>query len=165
MASFSTTKQLSGLVVWLLASFTAAGIGGIASANAGAVYQQLTRPDWAPPAWLFAPVWSVLYLLMGVAAWLVWREGGFRPARVALSLFILQLAANALWTWLFFAWMQGALAFAEILLLWLLIISTMVAFWSIRPLAALLLLPYLGWVTYASLLTYALWRMNPALLG
>ena len=158
-------KHLPGLVAWLVISFAAAAIGGVASANAGDFYQQLTRPAWAPPAWLFAPVWTVLYLLMGIAAWLVWREGGFRQAPTALSLFLIQLALNALWTWLFFVWHLGALAFAEILVLWTLILCTLVAFWRVRPIAGALLIPYLAWVTLASALTYAVWQRNPALLA
>jgi tryptophan-rich sensory protein len=158
-------KQLPGLVAWLAISFAAAAIGGVASANSGDFYQQLARPAWAPPAWLFAPVWTVLYLLMGVAAWLVWRERGFRQAPIALSLFLLQLALNALWTWLFFVWRLGALAFGEILVLWMLILCTLVAFWRVRRAAGALLIPYLAWVTLASALTYAVWQRNPTLLA
>lgn len=158
-------KQILGLALWLLISFAAAGIGGIASARAPEFYGQLARPSWAPPAWLFGPVWTVLYLLMGVAAWMVWRIDGFRAAAGPLTLFLVQLAANALWTWLFFAWRQGALSFAEILLLWGLIVATVIAFWRRRPLAGALLLPYLAWVSYASALTYAIWRLNPEILG
>jgi benzodiazapine receptor len=158
-------KQLLGLLGWLAVSFAAAALGGIASANAGDFYRQLTRPAWAPPAWLFAPAWTLLYVLMGVAAWLVWRERGFRQARTALSLFLIQLAVNALWTWLFFVWRLGALAFGEILILWALILSTIIAFWRVRPLAGALQIPYLAWVTFASALTYAVWQRNPALLG
>lgn len=159
------SKQALGLVAWLLLSYMAAAVGGIASANAGSFYEQLSRPNWAPPASLFAPVWSVLYFLQGVAAWLVWRARGFHRARTALGLFVLQLAANALWTWLFFAWRQGALAFGEILLLWILILATAVAFWRVRPWAGALLLPYLLWVSYASALTYSVWQRNPQLLA
>lgn len=157
--------QIVGLVVWLVVAFAAAALGGIASANAPDFYTSLDRPIWAPPASLFAPVWTVLYLLLGVAAWLVWRERGVRGAPIALSLFIVQLAANALWTWIFFARRQGALAFAEIVVLEVLIVATLVAFWRVRPLAAALLVPYLVWVAYAGALTYAVWRMNPELLG
>lgn len=165
MALSQMSKQLFGLLGWLAVSFAAAALGGFASANAGDFYQQLTRPGWAPPSWLFAPAWTLLYLLMGISAWLVWREHGFRKARTTLSLFLIQLAVNALWTWLFFVWHLGALAFAEILILWALILCTVVAFWRIRPIAGALLLPYLSWVTYASALTYAVWQRNPALLA
>lgn len=161
----STTKQALGLLGWLLLVFAAAAIGGLASAQAGAFYTELIRPDWAPPGWLFGPVWSVLYALMGVSAWLVWRARGFAGARCALLLFILQLGVNALWTWLFFAWHRGVLAFAEILLLWVMIVATIMLFWRISKLAGGLLLPYLGWVTFAAALTYATWQRNPGLLG
>ena len=158
-------RQLPALLGWLAWSFAAAAIGGIASADAGSFYQQLTRPAWAPPGWLFAPVWGLLYLLMGVSAWLAWRSRASRPATAALFLFVLQLAANALWSWLFFAWKQGLLAFAEILVLWMLILATTVAFWRLRRLAAVLLLPYLAWVSFACALTYAMWRLNPQVLA
>ena len=158
-------KQLFGLLGWLAVSFAAAALGGFASANAVDFYQQLTRPVWAPPSWLFAPAWTLLYVLMGVAAWLVWRERGFRQARSTLSLFLIQLAVNALWTWLFFVWHLGALAFGEILILWALILCTLVAFWRVRPMAGALLIPYLAWVTFASALTYAVWQRNPELLA
>ncbi len=161
----SVQKQIMGFVGWLVLTFTAAAIGAFASAQAGTFYMQLLRPAWAPPAWLFGPVWTVLYLLMAIAAWLVWRTQGWRRAGAALWLFIVQLAANALWTWLFFVWHQGAWAFAEILLLWGLIVGTIVAFWSVQKLAAVLLLPYLAWVSFATLLTLAMWTLNPSLLG
>jgi len=161
----SAAKQLLGLAGWLLLAFSAAALGSVASVNAGSFYQQLARPIWAPAPSVFGPVWSVLYLLMGIAAWLVWRERGFAYARTALSLFFVQLVANALWSWLFFAWRQGALAFAEILLLWALILATMIAFWRIRPLAGLLLTPYLVWVSFAAVLTFVLWQLNPSLLA
>ena len=158
-------KQLFGLLGWLAVTFAAAALGGFASATAGDFYQQLARPAWAPPAWLFAPAWTLLYILMGVAAWLIWRERGVRRVRTALLLFLVQLAVNALWTWLFFVWRLGALALVEILLLWVLILCTVVAFWRVRPVAGALLLPYLAWVAFASALTYAVWQRNPALLG
>lgn len=165
MASGSMKKQLFGLLGWLAVSFAAAALGGLASANAEGFYEQLTLPAWAPPSWLFAPVWTLLYILMGAAAWLVWGEHGFREARVALTLFLSQLAFNALWTWLFFAWRLGAMAFVEILVLWALVLCTVIAFWRVRPMAAALIIPYLIWVTFASALSYAIWQSNPALLA
>jgi tryptophan-rich sensory protein len=102
---------------------------------------------------------------MGIAAWLVWRVGGFRAARPALTLFLVQLALNALWSWLFFGWHRGALAFADILLLLALIVVTLLAFWRIRPLAGVLLVPYLLWVSFASALNYSVWQLNPQVLG
>ena len=161
----STSSQVLGLLGWLLASFVTGSIGGLASINAAGFYGQLVQPSWAPPAWLFGPVWSVLFVLMGTAAWLVWREHGFRGARTALILYAVQLGANALWSWLFFAWHLGAVAFAEIVLLWLLIAATISRFWPLNRTAAILLLPYLAWVTFAAGLNFALWRLNPATLG
>ena len=158
-------KQVLGLVGCLALTFGAAAMGGIASAKARGFYRELIRPPWAPPGWLFGPVWSALYLLMGIAAWLVWREHGFGPAAPALSLFFVQLLVNALWTWIFFVWHKGALAFIEVLVLWALILATTLAFRQVRPLAAVLLLPYLAWVTFAAALTYAEWKRNPKLLG
>ena len=164
MRNLSTSRQLIALAGWLLLSFAAAAIGAIASIEAKSFYALLTRPSWAPPGWLFAPVWTVLYVLMGIAAWLVWRSSGFKASRTALVLFVLQLAANALWTWLFFAWHQGAVPFAEIHLLWALIVATTASFWRLNPLAGALMLPYLAWVTFATALTLAVWRLNPGLL-
>lgn len=165
MASPAKQKQVVGLVAWLVASFIAAGIGGAATVTAGTFYAQLVRPEWAPPSWVFGPVWTVLYALMGIAAWLVWREAGFRAARTGLILFVAQLALNALWSWLFFGWHRGALAFADIVLLWALIVATLVAFWRVKPLAGALLVPYLLWVSFAMALNYSVWQLNPALLG
>lgn len=165
MTSPALKKQALGLAGWLATTFVTGGIGAIASARAASFYGQLSQPSWAPPAWLFGPVWSALYVLMGIAAWLVWREYGFRSASTALKLFVAQLFANALWTWLFFVWHQGATSLAEIVVLWLLIASTIMAFWRLHRLAALLLLPYLAWVSFATALTLSLWRSNPTVLG
>jgi tryptophan-rich sensory protein len=157
--------QVIGLAGWLAATFVTGAIGAFASASAGTFYGGLVRPDWAPPAWLFGPVWTTLYVLMGIAAWLVWRDHGLRGARNALRLFITQLVVNALWTWIFFVWHQGAFALVEIVVLWLMIAGTLVMFWRLHRLAALLLAPYLAWVSFATALTAALWRLNPAVLG
>ncbi len=161
----SGTRQISGLAFWLAVSFAAAAIGGVATMSAGPFYSQLVRPEWAPPGWLFGPVWTVLYAMMGFAAWLVWRVGGFRGAKPAIMLFVVQLAFNALWSWLFFKWQLGAASFVEIVLLWALILATIAAFWRVKPLAAALLVPYLLWVSFASALTFSVWRMNPRMLG
>jgi translocator protein len=159
------TRRALGFLGWLAAVFTAAALGAAASANAGTFYQELARPPWAPPGWIFAPTWTLLYLLMAIAAWLVWRIGGFRAASIALTLFIIQLVANALWSWLFFAWRTGPAAFADVVVLWALILATLVSFWRLLPLAGMLLLPYLAWVTFATALTYSVWQRNPELLG
>jgi tryptophan-rich sensory protein len=153
-----------GLVGWLLLAFTAAAIGAAASINAREFYGQLVRPRWAPPDSVFGPVWTLLYTLMGVSAWLVWKDHRVDAPKAALSMFVVQLAASALWSWLFFAWRLGALAFAEILVLWAMILCTVVLFWARSRVAGALLLPYLAWVSFATALCFATWRLNPALL-
>ncbi len=153
-----------GFVGWQVLAFTAAGLGAIASANAQTFYRELDRPSWAPPAEAFGPVWSILYLLMGIAAWLVWLRGTFASTRVPLSLFVVQLVFNALWSWIFFEWRSGAWAFADALVLWALVAATLFAFWRVHKVAALLLAPYLLWVSYAVCLTYSVWQRNPQLL-
>ena len=165
MTQFSKNKQLIGLVAWLAVSFIAAAVGSAASIRAASFYTELVQPGWAPPPAIFGPVWTVLYALMGVAAWLVWRVGGFRAAGTALSLFMAQLVVNALWSWLFFGWQRGALAFADIVLLWLLVVATLIAFWRVRPLAGVLLIPYLLWVSFATALNYSVWQLNPQIFG
>jgi len=153
------------LVGWIVGCFAAAAIGGLASTRASEFYTALSRPAWAPPPTVFGPVWTALYLLMAVAAWLVWKDGGWRgPSRLALRLFVLQLALNALWTWLFFVWHRGALALAEIVLLSVIVALTAILFARRRPLAGVLLSPYLAWLGFATALTAALWRRNPTLL-
>lgn len=164
MSRPSLLPQVLGLVAWLAITCAAAVAGAIASMDAPAFYAQLDRPGWAPPAAVFGPVWSLLYLLMGVAAWLVWRERRRHEVDIALALYLVQLGANALWSWLFFAWHRGALAFGEVLLLLALVGATTLTFWRVRPLAGMLLLPYLGWVGFASVLTWAMWQRNPGLL-
>lgn len=158
-------KSIVGLLGWLLITFFAAGIGAWGSASAPTFYQSLTLPTWAPPASLFGPVWSVLYLLMGIAAWLVWKERGWMgAARTALILYLVQLAANALWSWAFFAWHQGGFAFVVILLLWALVLATLISFWRIKTIAGVLLIPYLAWISFAAVLNFSVWQLNPSLL-
>lgn len=126
----------------------------------GAWYASLAKPSWNPPAYLFGPVWTVLYTSMGVAAWLVWRKLGYGGARPVLVLFLVHLGFNALWSYLFFGLQQPGWAFAEIILLWLMILALTVGFWRISAPAGVLLVPYLGWVSFASVLNFTLWRMN-----
>jgi tryptophan-rich sensory protein len=163
--SRSTISQAVGLIFWLGIVFAAAAIGAVASIDASTFYAQLVRPSWAPPASAFGPVWSVLYLLMGIAAWQVWRKRGINHVRFALTLFLVQLCANALWSWLFFAWHNGAFAFVEVLVLLALIVATCAVFLRIGRLAAALMLPYLAWVCLASALTWSVWQSNPKVLS
>ena len=164
--SDSSTPQAHWGALALLAGGTgaAAFLAATASVRAGDFYQLLAKPAWAPPAQVFGPVWTVLYVLMALAAWLAVRARGWPRARPALALYALQLVLNALWTWLFFRWRMGWAAFAEILALAALLLLVTAEFWRARRLAGSLLLPYLLWVAYAAALTYAVWRRNPGLL-
>jgi len=158
-------KTWIGLAAWMLLSLATGAVGALATRNAREFYGGLAKPPWAPPGWLFGPVWTTLYLLMGIAAWLVWRRAGWTGAPGALTLFVVQLACNALWSWIFFAWRRGGFAFAEIIVLLVLIVATMAAFARVHRVAALLLVPYLGWVLFASALTLSVWRANLDQLG
>jgi benzodiazapine receptor len=154
-----------GLIGWILVSLAPGAVGVLATRHAREFYAELARPRWAPPGWLFGPVWTALYLMMGVAAWLVWRRAGWAGAAGGLSLFLAQLICNAAWSWLFFAWRRGAWALADILLLVGLIVATLLAFARVHRLAAVLFVPYLAWVIFATALTYAIWRANPSQLS
>lgn len=165
MTGLSVRARILGLAGWLGLAYAAAAVGAIASVQASAFYAQLERPPWAPPGWVFGPVWSLLYALMGIAAWLVWQAPPARSKAVPLTLFVVQLGVNALWSWLFFVWRLGALAFADAMLLLALIAATLAAFRLLSPLAAVLLVPYLAWVAFACALTWSVWRANPGMLG
>ena len=156
---------LIGLGLWLFTCCIAAALGAAASAQASVLYDQLLLPGWAPPAWLFAPVWTVLYTMMAFAAWMVWRVGGLAQHRSLLILFVAQLMLNSLWSWLFFGWQRGELAFANIIALWLMIVVILEGFRRVRPLAAALMVPYLLWVSFAAVLNFTVWQLNPGLLG
>jgi tryptophan-rich sensory protein len=123
-------------------------------------YAALNKPSWHPPSWLFGPVWSTLYIAMGTAAWLVWRQGGWSQQRRRLALFLVQWALNALWTPLFFGLHQIGLALVEIIVLWVAIVATIASFARVSQVAAALLVPYLAWVSFATFLTFTLWRLN-----
>jgi tryptophan-rich sensory protein len=160
----SPWRAALGVAAWIGGCLTAGAVGAVASADAAEFYGALEKPPWAPPPWVFGPVWTTLYVLMGVAAGMVWRARGWHGARPALLLFVAQLVANALWSWLFFAWRAGALAMVEIVVLTALVAATVVAFARVRGAAALLLTPYLAWVIFAATLTAEVWRRNPDLL-
>ena len=152
-------QRWMGLLMWLIASFSAAALG--AFFMPGAWYDALNKPAWNPPAWVFGPVWSTLYTMMAVAAWLVWLQGGFKKQRKPLMWFITQLLLNAAWSPLFFGAHRLGIAFGEILLLWIAIAGTLRAFYPVNRPAAYLLIPYLAWVSFASVLNFTLWRLNP----
>ncbi len=138
------------------------GLGAVAvAANVRTWYQAIKKPSWNPPSWLFGPVWTVLYLMMGIASWLVWRERARDPeAQEALKLYGIQLGLNAIWTPLFFGFHQIGLAAAEIAVLWVAILATIARFYRIRPAAGLLLVPYHLWTTFAAILNATIWRLN-----
>lgn len=144
--------------MWVFGSLAAGWIGS--QFMPGVWYASLLKPAWTPPGAVFAPVWTFLYVLMGVAAWLVWKKAGFSEAPGALTLFIVQLTLNALWSYLFFGVQQPMWAFFEIIVLWVIILLTMVCFWRVRPLAGILFIPYVCWVGFASALNLQLWRLN-----
>ncbi len=149
---------IAGAAGWLVLTFGAAAIG--ARFLPDAWYGGLKKPAWNPPNRVFAPVWTVLYLLMAAAAWLVWSKYGIAAAIVPLAFFVLQLVLNAAWTWLFFGRHEIAAALIDILALWVVILVTMVLFWMRQPLAGILLLPYLAWVSFAGVLNGTIWRLN-----
>jgi translocator protein len=152
-------KSALALLGWLAVSFGASLVGS--RFMPGEWYAALAKPAWTPPNWIFAPVWTLLYALIGLSAWLVWRRTGFSGAGPALSLFLVQLALNALWSYLFFGIHRPGLAFLEILVLWAAILATLILFWRVNAASGLLLLPYLLWVSFAAGLNFVLWRLNP----
>ena len=157
--SNTALRRVLALAGWLLLCFAAASPGAVFMP--GEWYAALNKPAWNPPGWVFGPVWSALYTMMAVAAWLVWRQAGFTAARGPLLAFLAQLALNAAWTPLFFGLHWPGVAFAEIILLWSAIAWTIAAFWRVHRAAAWLLAPYLAWVSFAAVLNATLWRLNP----
>ncbi|SMC21683.1 TspO and MBR related proteins [Desulfacinum hydrothermale DSM 13146] len=147
-----------GLIAWVLLSMAAGWIGS--RFVPGQWYASLVKPRWTPPNSVFGPVWSVLYLLMGIAAWLVWRKAGLAGARTALSLYLVQLVLNSLWSFLFFGAHRPGLAFLEIVVLWSAILATTVQFWRVSVAAGAVMLPYLLWVSFAAALNWKLWQLN-----
>ena len=138
--------------------FGAATFGAIFAP--GEWYAQLRKPSWNPPSWLFGPVWTALYTMMAISAWLVWRRGGFAANARSLGLFAVQLVFNALWSWLFFGLKNPALALIDIVLLWVAIAATLAAFYRVHRVAGWLLVPYLAWVSFATVLNATLWLLN-----
>ena len=138
------------------------GLSGIATARGVQEwYPTLAKPPFNPPSWVFGPVWTLLYLMMGVAAFLVWQRGWKDEAvKIALAVFLLQLLLNGLWSILFFGMQSPGLAFFEIIVLWIAIGVTLVLFWRLVPLAGLLLVPYLAWVSFAAVLNGSIWMLN-----
>ena len=161
MQSDSNLKPATGLFISFLVCFSAAAIGSLTTTpQIPNWYADLAKPIWTPPNWLFGPVWTILFSLMAIAAWLVWRKHGMKKARRALVWFGIQLVLNSLWSVLFFGWNNPGAAAAEILLLWLTILLTMVTFSKKSKAAGLLLVPYFLWVSFAMVLNISIWQMN-----
>lgn len=157
--SVSRTRDVLGLAAFLVLSFGAGALGGMAVPSAfPGFYPSLQKPAWTPPVFVYGPVWTLLYALMSAAGWHAWRRG---HARLPPLLFLLQLALNVAWPWLFFAAQQLGLALVVATLLWLAVLALIAACWRVSPLAAKLLLPYLAWLSLVWPLNLAIWRMNP----
>ena len=154
----SKTGSFFGLLAWLVLVFSVSALS--ARYMPGEWYRGLNKPSFNPPGWVFGPVWTVLYTMMAVAAFLVWRKAGFAGAQTALGLFLVQLALNGLWSWLFFGLQRPDLALIDIIALWFAILGTILAFRVHSKPAFILLLPYIAWVSFASVLNFAIWRLN-----
>jgi len=153
-----SSRRILGLAFWLGLSLLA----GVAGSRwmPGAWYAELAKPAWNPPSWIFGPMWTFLYVVMGVAAWMVWLRAGWTRGRAALAVFVLQLILNFTWSWLFFGVHRMGWALVEIVVLWLTILLTAILFARRSVTAAALLVPYLMWVAFATALNAALWHLN-----
>ncbi|MDD4179572.1 MAG: tryptophan-rich sensory protein [Candidatus Margulisbacteria bacterium] len=150
------------LIVSILICFAAAAIGSFATTpSIPTWYAALNKPSFNPPNWIFGPVWTLLYLMMAVAAFLIWQKGWNDPkVRIALMIFLFQLALNSCWSIVFFGWHSLWGAFAVIIFLWLAILATIIKFWPLNPLAGWLLIPYILWVSFASFLNLTVALLN-----
>lgn len=148
-------RSYVSLGFWIALCLLVGGIGAFVS-QPDAWYESLSKPSWTPPNSVFAPVWIALYIIMGISAWLIWQRRDIAKVFVPLTLFILQLALNGMWSFIFFGKHRPDFAFADIVLLWFAILATTVAFWRVRWLAAIMMLPYLTWVTFAGCLNAAI---------
>lgn len=158
---FKSRRDIVGLVVFLLVCFAVSAIGGaITATSVGTWYQGLEKPPFNPPDWIFAPVWTALYVMMAIAGWRVWRRAGFETGRMALTLFAVQLGLNLIWSLLFFGLQRMDLALIEIVILLVAIVVTTAMFWRIDRWAGVLFLPYVFWVGFATVLNASLWWLN-----
>ncbi len=157
----TTRTRWGGLAAFLTVCLFAGGLGALATTpQLDTWYRTLAKPTWNPPDRVFGPVWTTLYILMAVAGWLVWSRTGWRSASMSLLLFGGQLVLNVAWSWIFFGMHAPGWAFFEILLLWLAVTATMIAFFRHSRLAGWLLVPYLVWISFAGVLNFTIWRMN-----
>jgi tryptophan-rich sensory protein len=148
--------------VWIgLAIFVGICLGAIATTpEIEGWYKTIEKPSWNPPDYIFGPVWTTLYVMMAVAAWMVWKQDGFKAAAAPLTLFVVQLGLNVAWSWIFFGMHQPGWAFVEIVILWLAIVAMTIAFFRRSKVAGGLMVPYLAWVSFASVLNFTIWRLN-----
>ncbi|MBB2988764.1 tryptophan-rich sensory protein [Mycolicibacterium iranicum] len=153
-------RSMAVLGLSVLAVVAASALGGLATSSAAEDYRQLEQPGFAPPSWVFGPTWTVLYAMMAIAAWLVWRTGPSQDTRRALTLYAVQLVLNAAWTPLFFGLGWRGIAFAELSVLLVVLLATVVAFWRRSAVAGALLLPYVAWSAFALCLNFAVWQLN-----
>lgn len=155
----NSTRVFLGLIAWTGLCLGAGLIGSVfTTRSVGSWYISLSKPSWTPPSGVFGPVWTALYVMMGVAAWLVWRRSGL--VALPMALFAVQLVLNIAWSAIFFGMRQTGWALADIVALWVAVAATMIAFYRVTPTAGVLLAPYLAWITFASALNLAIWRMN-----
>jgi benzodiazapine receptor len=160
-ASPAVGIQILGLVVSIAICFAAAGLGAaVTTPQIRGWYTTINKPSWNPPDWIFGPVWSTLYLMMAVSAWLVWRRRGLRAVRGPITMFAVQLVLNSLWSVLFFGMQWPGLAAIEIVILWSAILATAIGFWRQSKVAGGLLIPYLLWVSFATVLNVTIWELN-----
>ena len=158
----SGATRWGGLVLFLALCLGAGALGAVATTpQIEGWYRTLAKPTWNPPAFVFGPVWTTLFVMMGISAWLIWKPHGFQGAALPLALFAIQLILNVAWSWIFFGMHQPGWACLEIVILWLAILATTVFFYQHSKLAAVLLLPYLAWVSFATILNFTIWSLNP----
>ncbi|MDH4122686.1 MAG: tryptophan-rich sensory protein [Thermoplasmata archaeon] len=151
------------LIVFIVICYAASAVGAIfTTKNLDVWYDSLRKPSWTPPGGLIGTIWFILYTLMAIAAAIVWSSGDFEQISIPIILFAIQLALNVIWSLLFFAKQDLKGAFVEVVIFWMFILATMIAFFTVNVLAGILFIPYLTWVSIASYLNYTVWRMNPA---
>ena len=158
MAKESSGTKWLALVIAIVITFSFSAVG--AQFSPGEWYRTLEKPAFNPPNWIFGPVWTVLYTAMAIAAWMVWCKRDRVTVKPALAAYGVQLVFNAAWSWLFFGRHEIGWALMEIVLLWLAILANVLLFWRIRRAAAMLLVPYLFWVSFAALLNVRFWQLN-----
>ena len=152
-----------GLVGFIVVCLGAGGLGAIATTpEIEGWYKTIEKPSWNPPDYVFGPVWTTLFIMMAIAAWMVWKKDGFQAVSLAMTLFAIQLVLNIAWSWIFFGMHQPGWAFVEIVILGLAIAATTVAFFRCSRLAGWLMVPYGAWVSFAGVLNFTIWQLNAA---